>query len=106
GLCVVAGEVRHTCTINVPKIVRATINRIGFDHSDKGFDGNTCAVLNAIEGQSPDIAMGVDTKGKKKELGAGDQGLMFGFACDETPDLMPMPISYAHALTRQLAHAR
>src|SRR5437764_1022578 len=63
GLCVVAGEVRTNAHIDVPRIVRATINRIGFDHSDKGFDGNTCAVLNAIEGQSPDIAMGVDTKG-------------------------------------------
>ncbi|MCC7109022.1 MAG: methionine adenosyltransferase, partial [Deltaproteobacteria bacterium] len=82
GLCVVAGEVRTNAHIDVPAIVRRTINRIGFDHSDKGFDGNTCAVLNAIEGQSPDIAMGVDTKakkGKEKEQGAGDQGLMFGF---------------------------
>ncbi len=109
GLCVVAGEVRTTAHIDVPAIVRRTINRIGFDHSDKGFDGTTCAVLNAIEGQSPDIAMGVDTKakkGKEKEQGAGDQGLMFGFACDETDELMPMPIAYAHRLTRRLAEAR
>ena len=109
GLCVVAGEVRTNAHIDVPAIVRRTINRIGFDHSEKGFDGNTCAVLNAIEGQSPDIAMGVDTKakkGKEKEQGAGDQGLMFGFACDETAELMPMPIAFAHRLTRRLAEAR
>jgi S-adenosylmethionine synthetase len=118
GLCVVAGEVRTNAVIDVPTIVRRTINRIGFDHSDKGFDGNTCAVMNVIEGQSPDIAMGVDIgkgdkakkgpsgKADKKEMGAGDQGLMFGFACDETPELMPMPIAYAHAVTKRLAEAR
>jgi S-adenosylmethionine synthetase len=113
GLCVVAGEVRTDVWVDVPTIVRKTINRIGFDHSDKGFDGTTCAVMNVIEGQSPDIAMGVDVgkgdkakKGEKKELGAGDQGLMFGFACDETSELMPMPIQYAHQVTKRLADAR
>ncbi len=105
GICIVAGEVRTHAHLDVAKIVRRTINRIGFDHSDKGFDGHTCGVLNAIEGQSADIAMGVDTK-KKKEQGAGDQGLMFGFACDETPELMPMPIAYAHKLTKRLADVR
>ena len=105
GLCILAGEVRTTAHIDVPKIARGVINRIGFDHSDKGFDGHTCAVMNVIEGQSPDIAMGVDVgqgekskKGKKanaKEMGAGDQGLMFGFACNETSELMPMPIRVA-----------
>jgi S-adenosylmethionine synthetase len=105
GICVVAGEVTTSCYVEIPKIVRATICRIGYTDSAMGYDGNTCGVMVAIEGQSQDIAQGVDA-GKKKEQGAGDQGMMFGFACDETPELMPAPISYAHALTRRLAEVR
>jgi S-adenosylmethionine synthetase len=89
--------------VDIPRIVRSTICRIGYTESAMGYDGNTCGVMVAIEGQSQDIARGVDNK---KEQGAGDQGMMFGFACDETPELMPAPISYAHALTRRLADVR
>jgi S-adenosylmethionine synthetase len=103
GLAIVAGEVTTTCYVDIPKIVRSTICRIGYTDSSMGYDGNTCGVMVAIEGQSQDIARGVDNK---KEQGAGDQGMMFGFACDETPELMPAPISYAHAVTRKLAEAR
>src|SRR5690242_12591679 len=103
GLAIVAGEVTTSCYVDIPKIVRGTICRIGYTDSAMGYDGNTCGVMVAIEGQSQDIARGVDNK---KEQGAGDQGMMFGFACDETPELMPAPISYAHALTRRLAEVR
>ncbi|HVG61234.1 MAG TPA: methionine adenosyltransferase [Hyalangium sp.] len=103
GLAIVAGEVTTTTYVDIPKIVRSTICRIGYTDSSMGYDGNTCGVMVAIEGQSQDIARGVDNK---KEQGAGDQGMMFGFACDETPDLMPAPIHYAHALTRRLADVR
>ncbi|MBU8895569.1 methionine adenosyltransferase [Corallococcus sp. H22C18031201] len=103
GLAIVAGEVTTNCYVDIPKIVRATITRIGYTDSSMGYDGNTCGVMVAIEGQSQDIARGVDNK---KEQGAGDQGMMFGFACDETPELMPAPIHYAHALTRRLADVR
>ena len=103
GFCVVAGEVSTTSYVDIPKIVRSTIVRIGYTDSAMGFDGNTCGVLVAIEGQSQDIARGVDNN---KEQGAGDQGMMFGYACNETPELMPAPIHYAHALTRRLAEVR
>ncbi|MGA9520129.1 MAG: methionine adenosyltransferase [Myxococcaceae bacterium] len=103
GLAIVAGEVTTNTYVEIPKIVRETICRIGYTHSDIGFDGHTCGVMVAIEGQSQDIARGVDNK---KEQGAGDQGMMFGYAVDETPELMPAPIQYAHLLTRRLADVR
>jgi S-adenosylmethionine synthetase len=105
GLAIVAGELTTDCYVDFPKIVRSTITRIGYTDSSMGYDGNTCGVMIAIEGQSPDIARGVDSK-PKKEQGAGDQGMMFGYACNETPELMPAPISYAHMLTRRLAEIR
>ncbi|HJW33733.1 MAG TPA: methionine adenosyltransferase [Holophagaceae bacterium] len=100
GLVVVAGEITTKTYIPVAKLVRETVNAIGYDDGRKGFDGNTCAVMVTLDQQSPDIAMGVDTGG------AGDQGLMFGYATRETPELMPAPIQYAHALTRQLSRVR
>jgi S-adenosylmethionine synthetase len=106
GIAVVAGEVTTTCYVDIPRIVRSTITRIGYTDSSHGFDGNTCGVMVAIEGQSQDIARGVDVKGAKKEQGAGDQGMMFGFACDETEELMPLPIVLAHRLTEALAARR
>ena len=105
GLAVVAGEVTTSCYVDIPKIVRSTICEIGYVDSSMGYDGNTCGVMVALEGQSEDIARGVDSK-PKREQGAGDQGMMFGFACDETAELMPMPISFAHGLTRRLADVR
>jgi S-adenosylmethionine synthetase len=100
GICVVAGEITTTCYVDVPKLTREVIRDIGYTDSAYGFDADTCGVLNAIQSQSPDIAMGVDTGG------AGDQGLMFGYACDETPELMPLPIMLAHKLVRQLSEVR
>ena len=100
GICVVAGEITTTTYVDVPKLVRSVIKDIGYTHSDMGFDSKTCAVVNMIQAQSPDIAMGVDTGG------AGDQGLMFGYACDETEELMPLPIMLAHKLSRRLSDSR
>jgi len=100
GICVVAGEITTTTYVDVPKLVRGVINHIGYTDSAMGFDCKTCAVVNMIQAQSPDIAMGVDTGG------AGDQGLMFGYACDETPEMMPLPIMMAHKLVRRLSESR
>ena len=105
GMVVVAGEVTTTAWVDLEALVRRTVIRIGYDSSELGFDGASCAVLNAIGKQSPDIAMGVDRKDEKKQ-GAGDQGLMFGYASDETDVLMPAPITYAHRLVQRQAEVR
>ena len=100
GICVVSGEITTNTYVDVPRLVRSVINDIGYSDAAMGFDSKTCGIINSIQSQSPDIAMGVDTGG------AGDQGLMFGYACDETPELMPLPIMMAHKLVRQLSEVR